>query len=345
MSQLGTSFNSFLPTSASLSNPDWTHITHATPELIAALRRLDLESRLDMNYVIEEKNRARRKKDVLKQQGLASKPGSPSASYVTIALEEIELIRTTPSLFDRLKAKLSLVTLGWMKTKTDEEKKQKQGEKQRDSVVTRAEEEESYLVGDVLEVVWDSTKRRMITIPLELMKAGQYFKNIPLPFFTNDALTRIKAVGKQLGIDEGDPMLLEDLSFEEFKEAAKNFCEYELKRSREKESGNRFIFASQHFAYFLNQDHPWKSYRYWKPEEFKLHEERAMFNYSFAMVNYNRAWDRAMLAQKLDEMKHSIQEEVLCNTQGYVKSSNSGLSKSRFSPYPPFLSSDLHPGR
>ncbi|KAJ3724796.1 hypothetical protein C8R42DRAFT_640719 [Lentinula raphanica] len=285
MSQLGTSFNSFLPTSASLSNPDRTHITHATPELIAALRRLDLESRLDMNYVIEEKNRARREKDVLKQHGLASKPGSPSASNVTIALEEIELIRTTPSLFDRLKAKLSLVTLGWMKTKTDEEKKQKQGEKQRDSVVTRAEEEESYLVGDVLEVVWDSTKRRMITIPLELMKAGQYFKNIPLPFFTNDALTHIemlhqtmpkiqfrngsksdyvldiKAVGKQLGIDEGDPMLLEDLSFEEFKEAAEDFCEYELKRSREKESGNRFISASQHFAYFLNQDHPWKSYR------------------------------------------------------------------------------------
>ncbi|KAJ3765058.1 hypothetical protein FB446DRAFT_623680, partial [Lentinula raphanica] len=89
--------------SASLSNPNRTHITHATPELIVALKRLDLESRLDMNYIIEEKNRARRKKDVLKQQGLASKPGSPSASYVTIALEEIELIRTTPSLFDRLK--------------------------------------------------------------------------------------------------------------------------------------------------------------------------------------------------------------------------------------------------
>ncbi|KAJ3766222.1 hypothetical protein FB446DRAFT_627788, partial [Lentinula raphanica] len=89
--------------SASLSNPNRTHITHATPELIVALKRLDLESRLDMNYIIEEKNRARRKKDVLKQQGLASKPGSPSTSYVTIALEEIELIRTTPSLFDRLK--------------------------------------------------------------------------------------------------------------------------------------------------------------------------------------------------------------------------------------------------
>ncbi|KAJ3817619.1 hypothetical protein F5880DRAFT_1628023 [Lentinula raphanica] len=208
----------------------------------------------------------------------------------------------------------------------------------------------------------------MITIPVELMKAGQYFHNIPLPFFTNDALTRIemlhqtmpktkfqngsksdyvldiKAVGKQLGIDVDDPMLLEDLSFEEFKEAAENFCEYELKRSREKEAGNRFIFASQHFAYFLNQDQPWKSYRYWKPEEFKLREQRAMFNYPFAMVNYNRAWDRAMHTQQLDEMRYSIQEEVLFHFHdGQFNASGGGLAKSRFSPYPIPSSSDQKP--
>ncbi|KAJ3824454.1 hypothetical protein EV361DRAFT_809236, partial [Lentinula raphanica] len=103
MTQLENNSASFLPTSSSLSNPNRTHITHSSPQLLEALKKLGLESRLDMNQSIEEKNRARRKKDVLKQQGLASKPGSPSASYVTITLEEIEMIRTTPSLFERLK--------------------------------------------------------------------------------------------------------------------------------------------------------------------------------------------------------------------------------------------------
>ncbi|KAJ3991453.1 hypothetical protein F5050DRAFT_1716083 [Lentinula boryana] len=92
----------FYPTSQSLESPERVHRTHENPFLVDALKKLSLEGRLKFNREIEVKNKARHLKSISHTMGDASRPGSPTASFITVDSEEIDLIRKEPAFLKRV---------------------------------------------------------------------------------------------------------------------------------------------------------------------------------------------------------------------------------------------------
>ncbi|KAJ3978721.1 hypothetical protein F5890DRAFT_1383094, partial [Lentinula detonsa] len=86
----------------SLEDPQRVHRTHGNPVLVEALKKLSLEGKLKFNREIKVKNEARRLKSVNHAMGNASRPGSSTASFVTVDSEEIDLIRKEPAFLKRV---------------------------------------------------------------------------------------------------------------------------------------------------------------------------------------------------------------------------------------------------
>ncbi|KAF9042691.1 hypothetical protein BDP27DRAFT_1244341, partial [Rhodocollybia butyracea] len=92
----------FWPTSQSVQNPERARKTHANPATIAAIGKLSTELKIKLNYRIETSNDEHYMKTFKHSLGNASRPGSPTASFVSVDTVELDKLRKEPNLLKRV---------------------------------------------------------------------------------------------------------------------------------------------------------------------------------------------------------------------------------------------------
>ncbi|KAJ3991414.1 hypothetical protein F5050DRAFT_1542951, partial [Lentinula boryana] len=177
-------------TSQSLENPERAHKTHGNPVLVDALKKLSLESRLKFNREIELKNEDRRLKSVNHAMGNASRPGSPTASFVTVDSEEIDLIRKEPAFLKRLGVfeYLGPWAINFIQGRNSSDKRKMEEDAESRAVAAKR----ARLVPDVEEGTNDPTVISEIIFPQILFDTAKRVSGgIPLSFFTYERLSTI----------------------------------------------------------------------------------------------------------------------------------------------------------
>ncbi|KAJ3739329.1 hypothetical protein DFH05DRAFT_1587917 [Lentinula detonsa] len=288
----------FYLTSQSLEDSQRAHRTHGNPVLVEALKKLSLEGRLKFNRDIEVKNEARRLKSIDHAMGNASRPGSPTASFVTVDSKEIDLIRKEPAFLKRVFDYL-------------------ENAETRDIATKRAR-----LVPDVEEGSNDPTIISEIIFPQILFDTAKRVSGgIPLSFFTYERLSAIAsdtpltqklrvsfldddgkkntvyALDVPKPIDEwklpknGDKK--EGLSFSEFREAAGFLLKFEAERTIGGESSNSYRWFDNHFSFWLVHHGSEQLFEFWKDLESDQRMERKVYPIPFVTSSYKNTWSKA----------------------------------------------------
>ncbi|KAJ3744584.1 hypothetical protein DFH05DRAFT_1611592 [Lentinula detonsa] len=308
----------FYPTSQSLENPERAHRTHGNPVLVDALKKLSLEGRLKFNREIEVKNEARRMKSVDHAMGNASRPGSPTASFVTVDSEEIDLIRKEPAFLKRVFEYLGPWAINFIQARNSSDKRKM--EEDAESRVVAAKK--ARLVPDIEEGTNDPTVISEIIFPQILFDTAKRVSGgIPLSFFTYERLSTIAsdtlstqklrvsfldddgkkstvyALDIQKLIEEwklpksGDKK--EGLSYSEFREAAGFLLKFEAERTIGGENSNNYRWLDNHFSFWLVHRNSESLFEFWKELEFDQRMERKVYPKPFVASSYENAWSKA----------------------------------------------------
>ncbi|KAJ3980148.1 hypothetical protein F5890DRAFT_1588996 [Lentinula detonsa] len=268
------------------------HKTHGNPVLVDALKKLGLEGRLKFNREIELKNEDRRLKSINYAMGNASRPGSPTASFVTVDSEEIDLIRKEMAFLKRVFEYLGPWAINFIQGRNSSDKR-KMEEDAESKVVTA---KRARLVPDVEEGTNDPTVISEIIFPQILFDTAKRVSGgIPLSFFTYEHLSTIasdtlstqkfarfflgrrwKEVHGKL-IEEwklpkgGDKK--EGLSYSEFREAAGFLLKFEAERTIGGENSNNYRWLDNHFSFWLVHRNSESLFELWKELEFNQRME------------------------------------------------------------------------
>ncbi|KAE9403808.1 hypothetical protein BT96DRAFT_973589 [Gymnopus androsaceus JB14] len=353
-----------LPKTVSISAPDRVRVTHTNDKVIEELAKLDVDTRLELNYDIMKANRERRKKNLAHAQNSSRPEGSPMASLITIATADLETIRKNPTRFEALKRFFTDPLFLWFeqRNKRDKERKSREAEDP-----DRAEDErrKSYILPPIVEVQRNQTSTNDPSFCHELHEAGRHFQ-IPLSLFTNSRLAYISAnahglkkikvsrTGKptvvvldlaslltHFGIDPKDP--LDGLSFNDFRQAGRNLWCFECERDGTPDgSGTRSTWTRNHFGFWDSKPDAELMYKYWKPKEWKLREERYTYSLAFDLQDYREEWSQTKSAADIDAKLEALRSGYLANTASSSKpaaaatlSSSSDLSSARGKVDPP----------
>ncbi|KAJ3931057.1 MAG: hypothetical protein NXY57DRAFT_962100 [Lentinula lateritia] len=296
-----------LRTSSSIRADDRQRRTHILG-IIPILKKLSLERRLERNYDIERANEARQEKTMLFIEKKAPAKGSPSASLITITEDEWNDIRTTPAIFERVKQWIPSYILAWM-TKANEVENLSKGKRTREvqegDALENGPDKNPRLMAPIIETTPDPTISQNVELPDCLYRIGRLHNYLPLPLFTDNNLIFIHSNSSSLKTSKtllpGDKertevVVLKDLldrlnirvpdlekadedeglSLYEFQLASKNYFAFELSRDPDGQEGTRTNWTRQHFLFFNNQRDAEKYYRFWKPREYRLREERRL---------------------------------------------------------------------
>ncbi|KAJ3742435.1 hypothetical protein DFH05DRAFT_213995 [Lentinula detonsa] len=308
----------FYPTSQSLEDPQRVHKTHANPVLVEALKKLSLEGRLKFNREVEVKNEARHLKSINHAMGNASRPGSPTASFITVDSEEIDLIRKEPAFLKRVFDYLGPWAIKFIQDRNSSDKRKAEEDTEaRDAATKRAR-----LVPDVEEGSNDPTVLSEINFPQILFDTARRVSGgIPLSFFTYERLSAIASDtlltqkirvsfldddGKKSTVYALDvPKLIEEwklpksgdkkegLSFSEYREAAGFLLKFEAERTIGGEDSNNYKWLDNHFSFWLIHRSSESLFEFWKDLEFDQRMERKIYPKPFVPSSYENAWSKA----------------------------------------------------
>ncbi|KAJ3783570.1 hypothetical protein GGU10DRAFT_435859 [Lentinula aff. detonsa] len=308
----------FYPTSQSLEDPQRVHKTHGNPVLVEALKKLSLEGKLKFNREIEVKNEARRLKSVDHAMGNASRPGSPTASFVTVDSEEIDLIRKEPAFLKRVFDYLGPWAINFIQERNSSDKRKAEEDSEAKDVATK----KARLVPDVEEGSNDPTVLSEVNFPQILFDTARRVSGgIPLSFFTYERLSAIASDtlltqkirvsfldddGKKSTVYALDvPKLIDEwklpkggdkkegLSFSEFREAAGFLLKFEAERTVGGENSNNYKWFDNHFSFWLVHRGSESLFEFWKDLEFDQRMERKIYPKPFVASSYENAWSKA----------------------------------------------------
>ncbi|KAJ3799464.1 hypothetical protein GGU11DRAFT_498048 [Lentinula aff. detonsa] len=305
----------FYPTSQSLEDPQRAHRTHRNPILVEALKKLSLEARLKFNRDIEVKNEARRLKSIDHAMGNASRPGSPTASFVTVDSEEIALIRKEPAFLKRVFDYLGPWAINFIQDRNSSDKRKAEEDTEAKDVAAK----KARLVPDIEEgsndlpeinfpqILFDTAKRVPGGIPLSffiyerlsaIASDTLLTQKIRVSFLDDDGKkSTVYALDVPKLIDEwklpksGDKK--EGLSFSEFREAAGFLLKFEAERTIGGENSNNYRWLDNHFSFWLVDRSSESLFEFWKDLEFDQRMERKIYPKPFVTSSYENAWSKA----------------------------------------------------
>ncbi|KAJ3979255.1 hypothetical protein F5890DRAFT_1569451 [Lentinula detonsa] len=207
-------------------------------------------------------------------------------------------------------------------------------------VIEEAEDErrKSHVLPLLVEVRRDQTTPDNPTFCHELHEAGRHFQ-IPLSLFTTPRLAYISAnahglkkvkvsrsgkpntsildliaILKHFGIDPKDP--LDGLSFNEFRQAGRNLWQFEIARDGIQDgSGIRASWTKAHLGFWDSKPEAEALYRYWKPKEWKMREERFTYSLAFDLQDYRDEWSQTKSAADTDVKLEVLQSGL--STKSY----------------------------
>ncbi|KAJ3978232.1 hypothetical protein F5890DRAFT_1569664 [Lentinula detonsa] len=132
----------FMHYDASFNRPNRNRRTHANDQLIARLKKLPLQSRLETNKKIMDRNKARRERACSNTEEV-----SDVESLITIEDEEMDDIRSDPDVFTAAKALLDAATIRELnKANKEDSIKEKEPRPTLDDRTRVAHEDKKYIL-------------------------------------------------------------------------------------------------------------------------------------------------------------------------------------------------------
>ncbi|KAF9076685.1 hypothetical protein BDP27DRAFT_812537 [Rhodocollybia butyracea] len=280
------------------------------------------EMRIKKNFSIESANNARYVKTYDHSVGETSRPGSPTASFMTVASADLQRIRKDQGLLKSLADFLGPWARNWLKGKEEED-----AEARRNNGKDNRAPKRLKLAADVVEILDDPTARPMVQFPDTLICTANLSSSLPLCLFTLPHLQTIYAFQNEIKTkktyipdDEGkiisvgiydiaklrerlgiaaDTGKSDGLTFSQFRDAAQNFYNFEAERTEGHGQSIRAQWTSSHFMFFLNQPDAEELYSHWKPIEYDLRLQHQLRSLSFNIEIYRGSWLKAELARDI----------------------------------------------
>ncbi|KAJ3731297.1 hypothetical protein DFJ43DRAFT_1040302 [Lentinula guzmanii] len=198
--------------------------------------------------------------------GNASRPGLPTASFVTVDSKEIDLIRKEPAFLKRVFDYLGPWALNFIQDgNSSDKRKAEENAETRDIAAKKAR-----LVPDKLRVSFlDNDGKKSTVYALDIPKLIDEWK---LP-------------------KNGDKK--EGLLFSEFREAAGFLLKFEAERTIGGENSNSYRWFDNHFSFWLVHRGSEQLFEFWKDLEFDQRMERKVYPKPFVASSYKNTWSKA----------------------------------------------------
>ncbi|KAJ3998169.1 hypothetical protein F5050DRAFT_1873075 [Lentinula boryana] len=267
--------------------------THANDQIIAKLKKLPLQSRLEMNKKIMDRNRARRERACSNEEGV-----SDVESLITIEDEEMDDIRLDSDVFATVKPLLDAVTIREL-NRANKEDAMKEKETR-----STAGNSEWTLEPDAILTKIDATQPNPISFPREMFFTAKHKHTFPLAFFTPKNLsfinsnlhkidrTRVTHEDKKYILSISDmekrikeaktgPSRDEEMTVLDWWKAYDNYYAFKSSRAMSLEKTPRALFFKSHFNFFVNQEDSEELYDIWRPYEVKLRQRHYELDMEF----------------------------------------------------------------
>ncbi|KAJ3841000.1 hypothetical protein F5878DRAFT_611419 [Lentinula raphanica] len=323
-----------LRTTASRQADGRQRITHK-PHLLSALRGLSLEARLRKNQEIEKSNNEVYLRNLSK--GGNDTP-SPTASLITISEEEFEGIRSTKTLFERVKDSLPAYILSAMQQINSLESTMRDKRPREENQVSEQPVPKNRrLMPPIIEKSYNHLTPHGITIPDCLYAVAKHNSYLPLPIFTERNLTYIhvhaasfetskvlidgikqevitlQVLLDSLGISQSLDRHDEGLTYPQFQQAAKNYYLFETERDPSGEKGTRSIWTRNHFLFFTQQPETEQYYDLWKPRELDFRRDRQLYSKPFTLSSYELCWENVRSESRKQSATHFTVSSSFCS--------------------------------
>ncbi|KAJ3991397.1 hypothetical protein F5050DRAFT_1869417 [Lentinula boryana] len=288
----------FMHHDASFDRPERNRRTHANDQLITRLKKLPLQSRLEMNKKIMDRNRARRERACSNEEEV-----SDVESLITVEDEEMDDIRSDPDVFAAVKPLLDAATIRELNRANKED-----STKEKEARSTLGNNEQILEPDAILNKI-DATQPYPISFPREMFFTAKHKHTFPLAFFTPKNLsfinsnlhkidrTRVAHEDKKYILSIGDmekkikeaktgPSKDEEMTVLDWWKAYDNYYAFECSRAMSLENTPRALFFKSHFNFFVNQEDSEELYDIWRPYEAKLRQRHYELDTEFdASIN------------------------------------------------------------
>ncbi|KAJ3771351.1 hypothetical protein FB446DRAFT_704707 [Lentinula raphanica] len=267
-------FTNPIPTDSSSQRMDRIHRTNTSPEVIAAYKKLSLETHIDLNHKIDKRNQRR----LLKKATSSSSAEivSDVESEVDIELYEWDIIRTNPTVYNRVKDKLKSHTLAWIDERNREDSKQPRARED----YTEPTPKRMRFMEDILLEEVDITQRVLVTILEDLCQ-------LAMSDATNSPTSMIKDL-----LGKAGPYRNQDLSFNGWIEATQNMFNLISSCFQSGKKSPEAIYFKQHTSFFENQTNSADLTGLWLEHEIELREEHHIKPSAYNPLKYSSIWTR-----------------------------------------------------
>ncbi|KAJ3717196.1 hypothetical protein DFJ43DRAFT_1159869 [Lentinula guzmanii] len=287
----------FMHYDASFDRPNRNCRTHANDQLISRLKKLPLQSRLEMNKKIMDRNRARRERACSNSDEV-----SDVESLITIEDEEMDDIRSDPDVFAAAKPLLDAATIRELNRANKED-----ATREKEARLTLGDSEWT-LEPDAILTKIDATQLNPISFPPEMFFTAKHKHNFPLAFFTPKNLSFINSnlhknahedkkyilnisdMEKKIKGAKTGPSRDEEMTVLDWWKAYTNYHAFESSRSMSPENNPRALFFKSHFNFFVNQEDSEELYDIWRPYEAKLRQRHYELDMEFDAAMYANTW-------------------------------------------------------
>ncbi|KAJ3749530.1 hypothetical protein DFH05DRAFT_1555073 [Lentinula detonsa] len=261
----------FMHYDASFDRPNRNRRTHANDQLIARLKKLPLQSRLETNKKIMDRNKARRERACSNTEEV-----SDVESSITIEDEEMDDIRSDPDVFTAAKPLLDAATIKELNRANKED-----SIKEKEPRLT-LDDNEWTLEPDAILTKIDATHRTRVA-----HEDKKYILNI-------------SNMEKRIREAKTGPSKDEEMTVLDWWKAYDNYYAFESSRATSLENNPRALFFKSHFNFFVNQEDSEELYDIWRPYEAKLRQRHYELDMEFDAAMYANTWTeiKAIAASK-----------------------------------------------
>ncbi|KAJ3994987.1 hypothetical protein F5050DRAFT_1831392, partial [Lentinula boryana] len=292
----------FMHYDASFDRPSRNRRTHANEQITTRLKKLPLQSRLEMNKKIMDRNRARRERACSNEEEV-----SDVESLITVEDEEMDDIRSDPDVFATVKPLLDAATIRELNRANKEDSTK---EKEARSAIGN---NEWTLEPDIVLNKIDATQPNPISFPREMFFTAKHKHTFPLAFFTPKNLSFINSnlhkidrthvahedkkyilsisdMEKKIKEAKTGPSRDEEMTVLDWWKAYDNYYAFESSRAMSLENTPRALFFKSHFNFFVNQEDSEELYDIWRPYEAKLRQRHYELDMEFEASMYANTW-------------------------------------------------------
>lgn len=331
----------FMHYDASFDRPTRKARTHLDNETTAKLKKLPLQSRLEMNKKIMDRNKGRR------ERALTAGNVSDVESLISIEDNEMDFIRSDADVFAAAKPFLDAATIAEM-NRANKEDSGKEKE-----VNNAQDRDQLELEADITLSKPDSTQPAQIKFPDEMFITARYKYIFPLAFFTAENLSFINAnlhkfkrtrlvherkihvldiedMEKKIREAGTGPAKDEEMTVLHWWLSYDNYYSFEASRYESLENSARAKFFQSHFQFFVNQENTMTYFPIWQSYEADLRRRHYERNTLFDESKYDNTWTEIKSIFKLQSTKPALPSSYPSSSKVQPKSSSSTSSGQPF---------------